>query len=342
MDKQDIKNFTLGELRKRVIGIDGQSYRAKQIFSRLYKKNAGHFSEMDSLPKRLIDELEQRYYIGAVDLREHQKSRDGTERFLFELDDGNFIESVLIYANRRKTACLSTQVGCKFACPFCASGRIGFIRDLTPSEIISQILFLLHRHGHKISNYVFMGMGEPLDNYENVSKALLIMNDTEGLGIGARRITISSCGIVPGIDKVGDLGLKVNLSISLHAVNNKRRNELVPVNRRYPLEKLIEACERYLKKTGRPVTLEYVLIKHRNHSRRDAEELAIIAGRLKAKVNLIACSAVAGLDYGPPLPKDINIFMNILLRRKVNVTLRKSKGLDIEAACGQLAGRGKC
>jgi len=342
MDKQDIKDFTLKELGEAIVGIDEPIYRAKQIFSWLYQKGICSFKEMNNLPDKLIDKLGRHYYISSLNLCKQFKSKDGTEKFLFELSDGNFIETVLIYTKKRKTACLSTQVGCKFACSFCASGRIGFVRNLTPSEITNQILFLEHGLKHKITNYVFMGMGEPLDNYENTSKALLIMNDPKGLGIGARRITISSCGIVPGIDKLKDLGLKINLSISLHAANNKLRSELVPINKRYPLEELIEACQRYIEKTERAITLEYVLIKNKNHSLQDAAQLAAIAKRLRAKVNLIACSAVQGLNFSSPSLKDINIFMKDLVKRKVNVILRKSKGADIQAACGQLAGKERC
>jgi 23S rRNA (adenine2503-C2)-methyltransferase len=339
MDKQDIKDFTLKELEEAITGIDEPLYRAKQIFFWLYRKDAHSFREMNNLPDKLIDKLNRYYRIGSLDLRKQLESKDGTEKFLFKLSDGNFIETVLIHTQNRKTACLSTQVGCKFACSFCASGRMGFVRNLTPSEIVNQILFLEHELKHKITNYVLMGMGEPLDNYENTAKALFIMNNPGGLSAGARRITISTCGVIPGIDKLKDLGLQVNLSISLHATNNKLRDELVPINKRYPLEKLIEACERYIEKTGRAITLEYVLIKNKNHSLQDADRLAAIAKRLKAKVNLIACSGVPPLDFDSPCSKDINLFINNLVERKVNVILRKSKGADIQAACGQLAGK---
>ena len=341
MGKRDIKNLTLEELRKEIVDMQEPSYRARQIFFWLYQKGVNDSRQMSNIPKALRDKLDKNYYISALELSQHLKSTDGTEKFLFKLRDGNFIETVLIYAKNRKTICLSTQVGCKFACTFCASGLKGLIRNLTPSEITNQILFLHHNFKHKITNYVLMGMGEPLDNYENVSKAITIMNDPAGMAIGARRITISTCGIIPGMEKLKDLGLQINLSVSLHATNNGLRDEFMPINRKYPLEELIEACEEYIRSSGRIITLEYILIKGKNDSLKDADELEPIAKRLKAKVNLVPCSPIPGQNFRSPERRSINIFMNRLLKRGANATLRESKGKDIKAACGQLAGKVK-
>jgi 23S rRNA (adenine2503-C2)-methyltransferase len=341
MGKRDIKNLTLEELKKEIVEMQEPPYRAGQIFFWLYRRDICDFNEMGNIPKALRDKLDQNYDISGLELSEHLKSTDGTEKFLFKLSDGNFIETVLIYARNRKTVCLSTQVGCKFACSFCASGLNGFIRDLTSSEITNQILFLQHNLKHKITNYVFMGMGEPLDNYENVSKAITIMNDPEGMGIGARRITISTCGIIPGIKKLKDLGLQVNLSISLHATNNRLRGVLVPINKRYPLEKIIKACEDYIDGTGRTITIEYILIRDKNDSLEDADGLSVIAKKLKAKVNLVPCSTIPRVNFQSTERRNINIFMNRLIKKGVNATLRESKGKDIQAACGQLAGRAR-
>jgi len=341
MDKRDIKNLTLEELEKEIVDMQEPTYRAGQIFFWLYQKGVHDFNQMANIPKALRDKLDQNYYISTLGLSEHLKSTDGTEKFLFKLSDGNFIEAVLIYAKNRKTMCLSTQVGCRFACSFCASGLKGFARNLTPSEIINQILFLQHNLKHKITNYVLMGMGEPLDNYENVSKAIMIMNDPEGMAIGARRITISTCGIIPGIKKLKDLGLQVNLSLSLHTTNNKLRDALMPINKRYPLEKVIKACEDFIDGTGRMITIEYILIRGKNDSLEDADELAAIAKKLKAKVNLVPCSTIHNVNFQSTQRKNIDIFMNRLIKRGVNATLRESKGKDIQAACGQLAGRAK-
>ena len=340
MDKKDIKNFTPEELKEELEKISEPPYRAEQIFSWIYKKGACDFSAMNNLPKPLKEKLSQYYYIGAIKPLKHLKSIDQTEKFLFELADGNLIETVLIYAWQRKTLCISTQAGCKFACSFCASGINGFKRDLSVSEILSQISAIEYNLKHKMTNFVFMGMGEPLDNYENVSKAIKIMNSKKGMGIAARRITVSTSGIIPGIEKFKELGLQVNLSISLHAANNELRNRLMSVNKKYPLEELLKVCEDYMKNGGRILTFEYILIKGINDSQKDIDELVKAAKRLKAKVNLISYSPVPGFDFQAPLEKDVKIFEGKLLKRGVNVTIRDSKGKDIMAACGQLAGEG--
>lgn len=338
-DKKDIKDFTLEELKKELSLLKEPTYRAEQLFFWLYKKGVSCFKEMKNLPKSLINRLAKLYDIGFLSLERSVKSKDKTEKFLFKLKDGNFIESILIPTPKRNTLCISTQVGCKFRCAFCASGLMGFKRDISPSEIAGQILFLQHTLNHKITNCVFMGMGEPLDNYLNTSKAIVIINSPEGLNIGARRITVSTCGIVPGINKLSNLKLQVNLSISLHAVDNELRNKLIPANRIYPLEKLLEACKRYLEKTGRLITLEYILIKGENNTYKDADRLADIAKELKAKVNLIAYNEVPAFNFKSPNNKDITSFLNRLKVKKVSAILRRSRGSDIQAACGQLAGK---
>ena len=339
MIKKDIKNFTSGELEKALIKINEPPYRARQVFSWLYREGGHDFDLMSSIPKALKERLETHYYISAPRVSEHLKSTDGTEKVLFKLEDGHFIETVIICTKKRKTLCLSTQVGCNFSCPFCASGRKGFIRNLTVSEIINQVLYFRQALKHRITNYVFMGMGEPLDNYENVATAIKIMSEPLGMDIGARRITISTCGVITGIDRLKNLGLQVNLSVSLHAANNKLRDKLMPVNKAYPIERLIKACEDFMNKTGRMITLEYILVKDMNDSIEDADELGVVARRLRAKVNLIPYSPVPGMDFQPPGQHDIKVFMNRLVRKRVKVTLRESKGKGIQAACGQLAGR---
>lgn len=337
MNKKDIKNLTFEELEKAVLELGYPGFRTRQIFRWLYQRGASGFNKMNNLPKSLRDNLEKNYSIGALCLCRRFKSADKTEKFLFKLHEGSFIESVLIPAGKRKTICLSTQVGCKFACSFCASGAGGFKRNLTPSEITAQILFSQHELKHKLTNYVFMGMGEPLDNFENLKKALMIMTDSKALNIGARRITISTCGIIEGIEQLAKMGLQVNLSVSLHAANDKLRNRLLPISRRYPLAKLIKACERFRDKTGRMLTLEYVLIKGKNDSPKDADELSEIAKLLRAKVNLIAYSEIPRQKFQSPKKEDIDIFMKRVKRKGVKIILRQSKGKDIQAACGQLA-----
>jgi len=337
MDKKDIKNFTLEELKEEFKKISEPSYRAEQIFSWIYKKGAKDFSAMNNIPKLFMDKLSEAYYIGSIKPLKHLKSSDETEKVLFELDDGNLIETVLICSGRRKTACISTQAGCKYACAFCASGANGFKRDLSVSEILSQSLFLEHGLKHDVTNFVFMGMGEPLDNYENVSRAIKIMNSPKAMAIAARRITVSTSGVIPGIERFKELGLQANLSISLHAADNKLRDRLMPINKKYPLGKLLEACQDYINSGGRMLTLEYIVLKDINDSRKDIEGLSKIAKRLKAKVNLMPYSEVRGVNFKSPLRKDVKNFEDGLLKKGINVTIRESKGKDIMAACGQLA-----
>lgn len=337
--KRDIKNFEFSELKKEMAALREPSYRAQQVFYWLYKKGVTAFSGMKNIGGVLKEKLDKNFFVSALDLCEELKARDKTEKFLFRLHDGKFIESVLIHAEKRVTLCISTQVGCRFSCRFCASGLKGFVRNLEPAEMVSQILFVEHNLGKEITNYVFMGMGEPLDNCENLVKAIRIMNDPEGLNIGARRITVSTCGLVPEIKKLKEFKLQINLSVSLHAATDELRNELVPINRKYGLAQLTRACADYAKETGRVITLEYVLLGGKNDSSQDASRLASLAKGLKAKVNVIPYSPLAGLAFKAPSGESIQLFMKTLLERGVNATLRMSKGLDIQAACGQLAGR---
>ena len=339
MIKDDIMNFTLEELRGQMTYIGEPDYRAKQIFSWLYKKGLRNFGAMINMPPALRKKLDGKYRIGPLELAEHLKSSDGTEKFLFKLRDNNFIESVLIRAKDRKTICLSTQIGCKYACSFCASGLKSFVRNLDASEILNQVLFLEYNLGHRITNFVFMGMGEPLDNYENVSKAISIMTDPEGMNIGAKRISVSTCGIIPGIKALGNLKTAINLSISLHAAEDSVRSSLMPVNKKYPLRGLIKACEDFVKTAKGALTFEYVLIKGKNDSLKDAEKLAALAKKLNAKINLLIYSPVPQFSLKPSDAKDVEVFMRQLKKGRVRVTLRHSKGKDIAAACGQLAGR---
>jgi 23S rRNA (adenine2503-C2)-methyltransferase len=337
--QKDIRDLTLEELRGELEGMGERAFRAGQIFDWLYKKKAARFEDLTTLSKVLREKLAEKFKIGALELADKRVSSDGTTKFLFGLADGEHVETVLIPAGRRLTVCLSTQVGCKFGCAFCASGLHGFKRDLVPSEIVGQVLFLERALGRDLSNYVFMGMGEPLDNWTNVEKAIRIMNAPEGLAIAARRMTISTAGFVDSFKRVAALDLQINLSISLHAVTDRLRDRLMPINRRFPLEQVVAAAEAYVRSGGRMVTLEYIVIRGLNDSLDDADGLAAIARRLRAKVNLIAYSPVEGLEFATPSEADVARFKRWLEERKVNVTLRLSKGSDIAAACGQLAGR---
>ncbi|MBN1353912.1 MAG: 23S rRNA (adenine(2503)-C(2))-methyltransferase RlmN [Candidatus Omnitrophica bacterium] len=338
MPTRNIKDFTLKELEEILEDMGERRYRARQIFFWVYRKGAHDFSEMKNLPAALIEKLRKNYNAGPLETARHFKSADGTEKILFRLPGPCFIETVLVRAEGRKTVCISTQVGCKYGCLFCASGKNGFTRNLAVSEIIGQILHFRKDPSGGITNYVFMGMGEPLDNYDNLIKAIKIMNDKSGMAIGARRITVSTCGLIPPIEKLQNAGLQVNLSVSLHAADNKLRERLMPVNSIYPLEKLTTACKKFIDKTRREITLEYVMIKNLNISAKNADSLGVLAKALDAKINLIHYSPIQGVHFEPAGKADAAAFMSSLRKKKLKVTLRESKGGDINAACGQLSG----
>ena len=338
-DKTDIKDLTLAELQAELESREEPAYRARQVFEWIYKKGAGSFGSMTDLPKNLRHELERQFRIAALELAETLRSEDGTEKFLFRLGDGAHIETVLIPSGARRTVCLSSQVGCKFGCVFCASGRWGFGRNLSSSEILGQVLFLRDRLDVRLTSFVLMGMGEPLDNLENVVRAVRILNAPEGLGIGARRITISTVGIIPAVRELARLGLQVNLSLSLHATTEAQRSRLLPVNKKYPLNAVIKAGADYAGKTGRMVTIEYILISGLNDTKSDAARLAAIAEKLHAKINLIPYSPGFGPEWTGSSREQTAIFLGILQKKGVKATVRRSKGADIRAACGQLVGR---
>jgi 23S rRNA (adenine2503-C2)-methyltransferase len=339
----NIGDLTLEELRGELAAMGEKPFRAAQVFDWLYHKKATDFASFTSLSKELRGKLAARFTIGRLELADRMHSKDGTVKFLFRLADGSCVETVLIPSGKRRTVCLSTQAGCKFGCAFCASGLHGFLRNLTPVEITGQALGAgVADEGEadtEITNYVFMGMGEPLDNFDNLTTAIRIMNAPEGMGIAARRMTVSTAGFIPGIERLKGLDLQVNLSVSLHAVTDRLRSRLMPINRKYPLEKLIEACEDYIRAGGRMITLEYILIKGVNDKLDDADGLAGIARRLRAKVNLIAYSPVSAFPFERPSDGALALFRRWLEERRVRVMLRQSKGQDILAACGQLAGR---
>ena len=338
-EKKDIENLTFAELKAELESWGEPAYRARQVLEWVYQKGAESFAAMTDLPKGLRQRLEDEFWLGVLELTEQLRSKDGTEKFLFRLCDGQRIETVLIPSGSRRTLCLSTQVGCKFACAFCASGAGGFKRNLVPSEMLGQVRFLRHRLDVRLTNFVFMGMGEPLDNLDNLVRTVRIMNAPEGMGIAARRITISTVGIVPAIEKLENLGLQVSLSLSLHATTDELRSRLLPVNRKYPLAELIKAGAHYARATGRMITIEYILISGLNDTDADARRLASLARKLRAKINLVPYSPGCGAGFAPsPGPRQ-EAFLQTLESLGVGATVRRSKGGDIRAACGQLAGK---
>ena len=343
-DKIDIKSLQFDELQAKLEALAQPAYRAGQIAEWLYQKRASSFDEMTDLPQTLRLQLAEHFTLGKIDIVRVLGSRDTTRKFLFRLSDGNLIESVLIpaspalYGSRsdRRTICVSTQVGCAYGCKFCASGLDGFSRNLLANEVVDQIIAVEREGGEKVDNIVFMGMGEPLANLGNLMRAIRIINAPWGLGIGARHITLSTSGLAPQIRKLADEPLQIRLAISLHGATDDVRNQIMPINRRYNLETLLAACDYYAARKKQRLTFEYILIADVNDAEDQAHLLAKHARRLSAKVNLIPYNTVAGLPWSRPSENRQEKFLSILRKHGVAATLRREKGHDIEAACGQL------
>jgi 23S rRNA (adenine2503-C2)-methyltransferase len=340
----DIKSLQISDLEEAVRRFGEPLYRARQIVDWLYQKRIQSFDEMTDLPREFRVRLASEFEFGKIDVVRALGSRDTTRKFLFRLTDENLIETVLIpaspalYGSRsdRRTLCISTQVGCAYGCKFCASGLEGFARNLRPNEIVDQIIAAERETGEKIDNLVFMGMGEPLANLNNVLSAIRIINAPWGLGIGARHITVSTSGLAPQIRKLADEPLQIRLAISLHGATDDVRNQIMPINRRYNLETLLAACDYYVAHKKQRLTFEYILIENVNDSLDQARRLVRIARRLGAKVNLIPYNTVQGLPWSRPSPEQQEQFLSILRQAGVAATLRREKGHDIDAACGQL------
>jgi 23S rRNA (adenine2503-C2)-methyltransferase len=340
----DIKSLQLEALGEKLRGLGEPGYRSRQIADWLYKKRVESFEEMTDLPHELRGRLANLFGFDRVEVVRVLGSRDTTRKFLFRLGDGNLIESVLIPASPalygqksdRRTICISTQVGCAYGCKFCASGLEGFSRNLRANEIINQIIAVERESVDKIDNVVFMGMGEPLANFNDVLRAIRIINAPWGLSIGARRITVSTSGLAPQIRKLADEPLQIRLAVSLHGATDKVRDQIMPINRRYNLDMLLSACDYYAARKKQQLTFEYILIEGVNDSDEQAVALAKHARRLTAKVNLIPYNTVEGLAWSRPSRNRQEKFLSILRAHKVAATLRREKGHDIDAACGQL------
>ncbi len=289
---KNIKDYNIKELKEELEKLGEKSYRAEQIFKWLYQVNVTSFDEMTDLSLELREKLKGEFTLCNYNILEKQVSKDGTVKYLFDILDENAIETVLMEYKHGRTICVSSQVGCKMGCKFCASTGIAFIRNLTAGEIVEQLLAVEKDLQIKISNIVFMGIGEPLDNFENVMKAIEIINYPKGLGIGARHISISTCGIVPKIYEIADKDLQCTLSISLHATNNKKRSSMMPINNLYSIEELMEACRYYIKKTNKRISFEYALAKDNNDNERDAQELVKLLKGILCHVNLIPINKI--------------------------------------------------
>jgi len=342
--KIDIKSLRLEELQEKLDELGEPKYRAGQIADWLHKKRVTSFDEMTDLPQSLRAELARQFSLDKIDIVRVLGSKDSTQKFLFRLPDGNLIESVLIPASPalygeksdRRTICISTQVGCAYGCKFCASGLEGFSRNLRANEIVDQIIAVERASGEKIDNIVFMGMGEPFANFENLTRAIRIINSPWGLGIGARHITVSTSGLAPQIRKLADEPTQVRLAVSLHGATDEVRDRIMPINRRYNIDMLLSACDYYISRKKQRLTFEYILIAGVNDSDEQAHLLAKHARRLSAKVNLIPYNTVEGLPWSRPSRNRQENFLSILRAAGIAGTLRREKGHDIEAACGQL------
>jgi len=318
-----------------------RSFRADQIFKWIYHRQADTFHEMTDLNKALRQRLATHFTIDRLETVRTEDSADGSRKFLFRLADGELIESVLIPERGHDTLCISSQVGCAMGCRFCLTGRAGLIRNLTAAEIISQVRDVKRTMSDpdRLTNIVFMGMGEPFANYENLMGALRVLTDNDrGLRFASRRVTVSTAGLVPAIERFGTES-PVNLAVSLNAADGKTRDLLMPVNRRYPMDRLLEACTRYPLKPHRRITFEYILIKGINDSPADAERLAKLLRPVRSKINLIPFNPHEGSRFERPAPETIDAFLQVLLDRHYTAIVRKSKGQDISAACGQLRGK---
>ena len=332
----DLRNLTLDEMKEFIKSIGEPEFRAKQIFGWIYKGKRD-FREMRNLPASLIDKLEKVAVVGTITPITIQKSKeDGTQKYLFQLEDGNTIESVFMRYKYGNSICVSSQAGCRMGCRFCASTRKGLERNLTPGEIVSQILEAERITGEKIGHIVMMGTGEPMDNYENVSKFIRIINDKNGKNLGMRNITVSTCGLVPYIERFAEDFPQVNLAISLHGTTDEIRGGMMPVNNRYPLEQLIPACKAYVEKTGRRITFEYTLVNGENDSDEDIKRLISLLRGMQCHVNLIPLNKVQGTGFDTVSRKRALQFKETLEGAGIAATVRRELGSDIDAACGQL------
>ena len=334
--KRCISSLTLEELAAELKALGQPGFRAKQIFHWVHQKLVTEFSAMTDQPKALLAKLEEGYYIAAPAIVRRQQSKDGTVKYLFALADGNCIETVIMRYHYGVTACVSSQVGCRMGCRFCASTQAGRVRNLEAGEIAGQIYAAQKDIGERISHIVLMGIGEPLDNFDNVMDFLSIISSPDGVNIGMRNISLSTCGIVPMIDKLAEKKLQLTLSISLHAPNDAMRSGMMPVNDAYPVAQLIAACRRYQQTTGRRVSFEYSMVRGVNDSPATAKELAALIRGMGAHVNLIPINPVDGSPYSATDAENVKRFQTLLTDLGVNATVRRRLGSDISAACGQL------
>lgn len=334
--KCDLKSMSIDELKDWVQDVGQPAFRAKQIYQWFHVKLAGSTEEMTNLPKSLRELMDEQKIYGVNVVTRLESKEDGTNKFLFRLHDGNVIESVLMRYKHGNSVCISSQVGCRMGCRFCASTIGGLVRNLTASEMLSQIYEIQKISGERVSNVVVMGTGEPLDNFDNLVRFIKMLTDENGLNISQRNITVSSCGLVPEIKRLAELDLAITFALSLHAPNDADRRELMPIANRYSIEEVLDACRYYFDKTGRRITFEYSLVKGQNDSPEKARELASLIKGMNCHVNLIPVNPIKERSYERADNTSIENFKKVLESRQITVTVRRSMGRDIDAACGQL------
>ena len=333
---KNIKDYNFEQLKQEMIQIGEKPFRAEQIFKWIYQEKVKTFDEMTNISLELRKKLKENYTLCNYNILKKQESKDGTIKYLFDVLDGNAIETVLMRYHHGNSICVSSQIGCKMGCKFCASTGIQFIRSLTSGEIVEQIIAVEQDTGEKISNVVFMGIGEPFDNCDNVVNAIKIINNQKGLNIGARHISISTSGIIPKIYQLAEENIQCTLSISLHATDNEKRSSMMPVNNTYPINELIKACKEYIKKTNRRISFEYALAKDNNDNLEDAKKLVKLLKGMLCHVNLIPINKIENGKYDKSSNENIMKFRDYLNDHGIVATIRRELGSDIDAACGQL------
>lgn len=333
---KSIYDYTQEQMIDAFLQMNEKKFRATQVFEWIYRQNVQSFEQMSNLSVAFREKLSSQFQIGPLPIIEKQVSQDGTTKYLLQLQDGGLIETVLMLHDYGRSLCVTSQLGCNMGCRFCASGLLKKQRNLTAGEMVNQVLTVMNDTKMRISHVVVMGTGEPFDNYEALMNFVRIINHDKGLAIGARHITVSTCGLCPQIEKYAHEGIQINLAISLHAPNDEIRNQLMPINKVYPMDVLRKTLEKYIEKTNRRITFEYILLRGVNDQLTHARQLAHYIRGLNAYVNLIPYNAVDEHGYQQSRPKDVEAFKSELLRLKINVTLRREHGRDIDGACGQL------
>ena len=341
-NKKDLKSLSRAELTEELNKLGEKTFRSKQLYQWMHEKLARSLDEMTNISKALKEKLEANFGYTSLKMVTFQESKiDGTRKYLFELADGNVVESVWMKYKHGNSVCISSQVGCRMGCRFCASTLDGLERNLLPGEMLDQIYYISKHTGERVSNIVVMGTGEPMDNYDNLIKFIQMLTDENGLHISQRNVTVSTCGIVPRIRQLAEEDLQITLALSLHATTDEKRRKLMPIAYTYGLTEVLDACKYYFDKTGRRITFEYSLVSGVNDTEEDARELIDLVGYLNCHINLIPVNPIEERDYKESTAQAIKAFQNRLEKNHINVTIRREMGRDIDGACGQLRRRHK-